>query len=89
MAVVTHNDGDDPADVIARYADFTKDRFISVHVGAQSGGRTLEPQLLAANDRDTLNSIFGTSFTADDEMVDYMTANKTTCALAIFESRQP
>lgn len=86
-AVVTDNDGHDPADVIARYADFTKDGFISVHVGAQSGGRTLEPQLLAANDRDTLNSIFGTSFTTDDEMVNYMTANKTTCALAIFESK--
>ena len=54
--------------------------------GLWQGGRTLEPQLLAANDRDTLNEIFGTSFGTDDALVDYMTANKTTCALAIFES---
>jgi putative ATP-dependent endonuclease of the OLD family len=85
-AVVRDNDGKDPATVADRYADFTKHDFIAVHVGAVAGGRTLEPQLLAANDSDTLNEIFGTSFDTNDALVNHMAVNKTTCALAIFES---
>jgi putative ATP-dependent endonuclease of the OLD family len=85
-AVIRDNDGDDPVTVADRYAEFAKHDFIAVHVGATAGGRTLEPQLLAANERDTLNEIFGTSFDTDDSLVGYMTVNKTTCALAIFES---
>ncbi len=85
-AVVTDNDGHDPADIEARYSDFAKHGFVSVHVGAKPDGKTLEPQLLAANDRETLNEIFETAYGTDQELVDYMTANKTTCALAIFGS---
>jgi putative ATP-dependent endonuclease of OLD family len=85
-AVVTDNDDDDPAEVAARYAEFTVHGFISVHVGAADGGNTLEPQLLAANGRQALNEIFDTSYATDEALVKYMTNNKTTCALAIFES---
>jgi putative ATP-dependent endonuclease of the OLD family len=85
-AVVTDNDGMDPAEVAARYAEFTVHGFISVHVGGAEGGDTLEPQLLAANGRRALNEIFGTSYTTDEDLARYMTSNKTTCALAIFES---
>ncbi len=85
-AVVTDNDGHDAADVLTRYSDFTKYGFITVHVGAKSDGTTLEPQLLAVNDRKTLNEIFDRSYATDQEMIDFMTNNKTTCALAIFES---
>jgi putative ATP-dependent endonuclease of the OLD family len=84
-AVVRDNDGKDPATVAERYADFAKHDFIAVHVGDAGGGSTLEPQLLAANGRDTLNEVFGRSFATDGALVEYMTANKTTCALAIFE----
>lgn len=85
-AVVTDNDGKDPAAVAASYAEFTAHDFISVHVGADPTLKTLEPQLLAANDRATLNAILGKSFALDAELVEWMTNNKTTCALAIFES---
>lgn len=85
-AVVTDNDGHDPADILARYSDFAEHGFITVHVGDMAGGKTLEPQLLAANDLGTLNEIFGKSFATDQELVDWMTENKTTCALAIFDS---
>jgi hypothetical protein len=85
-AVVTDNDDRDPAEIEGRYTDFTAHDFISVHVGGSAGGKTLEPQLLAANNRDTLNEIFGTSFETDQALVDYMTSHKTTCALTIFES---
>jgi len=84
--VVRDNDGSDPAEVAARYADFTVHNFISVRVGAAEGGNTLEPQLLAANGRAALNEIFGTSYVTDEDLVKHMTSNKTTCALAIFES---
>jgi putative ATP-dependent endonuclease of OLD family len=88
-AVVTDNDNRDPADIQARYTDFTGGGLISIHVGERAGGRTLEPQILAANDRATLNAIFEANYSTDDELVDYMLKNKTTCALAIFGSETP
>ena len=48
-----------------------------------------EPQLLSANGRDTLNVILGKSYGSDDELREYMKANKTEVALAIFECQQP
>lgn len=47
---------------------------------------TLEPTLFRANDRNTLNSIFGTSYDTDIELLKYMHNNKTECALCIFQS---
>ena len=47
---------------------------------------TLEPKLLKANDRATLNTILGTSAETDDELRIKMRANKTESALAIFNS---
>jgi putative ATP-dependent endonuclease of OLD family len=85
-AVVTDNDGADPAVVAARYADFSAHNCISVHVGSTAGGRTLEPQLVAANGRDTMNKVLGTSYATDDALIEYMVKHKTDCALAIFDS---
>src|SRR5262249_4719445 len=50
-AAVRDNDHKDPETVKAAYAEFTVHDFISVHVGADPALNTLEPQLLAANDR--------------------------------------
>jgi hypothetical protein len=47
----------------------------------------LEPKLLKANDRATLNAILGTSAKTDDELRIHMRANKTESALAIFNSK--
>lgn len=47
---------------------------------------TLEPQLLKANSRDQLNGVFGTSYTSDDDLLKFMNANKTDCALKIFDT---
>jgi putative ATP-dependent endonuclease of OLD family len=49
---------------------------------------TLEPKLLKANDRDTLNTIFGTDYESDDDLLKYMKGNKTDCALKIFNAEQ-
>ncbi|MFD9269549.1 ATP-dependent endonuclease [Streptomyces goshikiensis] len=88
VAVVTDNDGKDAAKVKAGYAAFGGFSNISVHVGEDANFPTLEPQLLKANGRDKLNSIFGTTFGTDDELLAYMKARKTTVALAIFEAAE-
>jgi putative ATP-dependent endonuclease of the OLD family len=86
VAVITDNDGSDPADVRASYTQYTSSNTITVHVGNVDGGKTLEPQILAANDRTSLNELFGTTYDTDDALLTYMASNKTACALKIFEA---
>lgn len=49
---------------------------------------TLEPKFLKENGRDKVNSVLGTTFTNDDDLHKYMKANKTECALKIFETTE-
>ncbi len=85
VSVVNDNDGDGAA-VTAKYAGYTRHSFITVHIGKGNHWKTLEPQILAANGREVINDVLGTSYSTDGELLGYMQANKTTCALAIFES---
>lgn len=88
VAVVNDNDGD--AEKMARkYADYKKYSFISIHIGKGDECRTLEPQVLAVNGRARMNEILGKNYTTDEELLDYMVANKTTWALAVFQSSEP
>src|SRR5207249_4139643 len=86
VAVINDNDGD-AAKMQQRYADYAEYDFISIHVGA-GNAKTLEPQVLAANGLARMNEILGKNYTTDDEMLAYMTGNKTGWALAVFESEQ-
>lgn len=98
VAVVTDNDGNVEA-VRKKYADFAEIDHINlcydetVDEGTFKIGKTeynyntLEPKILKANDRKTLNEIFETKYEDDDELRKYMHANKTECALAIFSHR--
>jgi putative ATP-dependent endonuclease of OLD family len=86
VTVVTDHDQQTSAEVTASYSDYTTHDFIKVCVGNDDGGPTLEPQLLAANDLDTLNHVLGKSFDSDDALLKYMRNNKTTCAVAILTS---
>ena len=47
---------------------------------------TLEPKILKNNSLAELNKIFGTSYTENDDMHRYMKANKTECAIKIFDT---
>lgn len=85
VVVVTDNDGKPHADVEARYTDYVSSE-IGIHVGRDPAFKTLEPQILAANSRAAINAILGTNFATDDLLIEHMTDNKTTAALAIFES---
>ena len=49
---------------------------------------TLEPKVLKANGIDEMNKVLSKSFTDIDEMHRHMKANKTECALKIFESNK-
>lgn len=47
---------------------------------------TLEPKFLKENGRDKVNEVLETSFTTDEDLHKHMKANKTECALKIFET---
>lgn len=49
---------------------------------------TLEPKFLKANNLEVLNKVLETTYSNDDELHSYMKANKTECALKIFESKK-
>ncbi len=86
--VITDNDGKPALDVAARYSEYTSEPFITVHVGADGSGKTLEPQLLSANTRQTLNTLLDKSYGTDEELQNYMKENKTTVALAVFNATE-
>ncbi|MDZ7751429.1 MAG: AAA family ATPase [Gammaproteobacteria bacterium] len=86
VVVVRDNDGKAHADVLAGYDQYTEHDFITVRVGADTTLKTLEPQLLAASSLEALNTVLGRADTTDADLLKWMEANKTSAALAIFES---
>lgn len=56
--------------------------------GKKFNYNTLEPKFLKANNLEKLNTVFGTTFQNDDDMYKYMKANKTECALKVFETQE-
>ncbi|QYA94402.1 ATP-dependent endonuclease [Streptomyces anulatus] len=86
VAVITDNDGKDPAVVHNGFVAYAPFPNISIHVGANSAIKTLEPQLYKANSLAVMNTVLGKNFESEDDLLTYMKNNKTTCALAIFES---
>lgn len=85
-AVVTDCDGVEPSVIAAKYVDFTSSGHITLHVGNLAEGDTLEPQLITSCGRERLNTVLGTTFESDEALATHMTANKTACALKLFES---
>lgn len=86
--VVTDNDGKTVEEVRTRFADYTGYDFVSVHTGSDPALRTLEPQIVAANELATLNAALGRSYASKEEAIEAMIADKTGAALAIFESEK-
>lgn len=87
--VVTDNDGKTVDQVKDRFADYIGYDFVSIHTGDDPKLRTLEPQIVAANDLAKLNDALGTEFTSKEEAVEAMQRDKTGFALAIFEAKIP
>ena len=90
VRVVTDNDGDVKA-LQAKYAEYLNGAHSTIRISydVDEANRTLEPQLLKANGRQTINTILGTNHADDAALLKYMGRNKTDCALKMFESEQP
>lgn len=88
VCVVTDNDGDYVSNVDTKYSTYSSDANIKICRSDDNSNPTLEPQLLKANGRDTLNKIFSTTHADDVKMLAYMKSNKTECALKIFETKE-
>lgn len=103
VVVLTDNDGSTTA-LEKKYADYlgdNKKEYITIcydgqiDVGSLKIGEnpynynTLEPKMLKANSLGLFNKIFSTSYKSADELRRYMQANKTECALALFDTKEP
>lgn len=86
--VITDNDGD-ISKLRAKYEGYWEAEGIFISYGNDETLKTLEPQLLHSNGRDLLNAIFGTDYPTDDALLKFMDANKTECALRLFETETP
>lgn len=85
-AVVIDNDGD-PAGVEKKYKPYTEGcEHIKIYYSLDGCLRTLEPNIVACNDLSTLCSVLGKDFATKDEVLGFMSANKTEAALRIFEA---
>jgi putative ATP-dependent endonuclease of OLD family len=102
VVVVTDNDGE-PTAVKKKYNDYlgkNAKNFIKICFdeavdtgkmkvdGRKFNYNTLEPKLLKVNSSELFNKIFGTTHSSNDELYKYMEANKTDCALKIFETTE-
>ena len=98
VAVVTDNDGDVEA-LNKKYENYLGDNAksnikICFDTVEDTGTipdfnyNTLEPKLLKANSLQILNNVFGKSYQSDDDLLKHMRANKTECALKVFETTE-
>ena len=86
VAVVTDNDGDFKNNIEKKYLHYSGIGTIKIYADKNDKLKTLEPQIVAVNDLKVLNKVLGTDFKIAEDAADYMVANKTECALAIFET---
>ncbi len=89
VRVVTDNDGDVAA-LRAKYRDYLDGAHPKIMICYDEDAHctTLERQLLKANPRETLNTIFQTTYGSDEALLKYMGSNKTDCALRMFETNR-
>lgn len=85
--VITDNDGDIEA-IKEKYRDFESDPNIHIHYDEDVHAKTLEPQLIKFNGLEALNKILDTKYGTEDDLLKYMSNNKTECALKIFNSTE-
>jgi putative ATP-dependent endonuclease of the OLD family len=77
------NDGNDPAELLEDLAEYLNDDR-GVFIGASGQGNTLEPQIVHANDEQTVRAVL--AITAKAVLATWMDNNKTEGALRILES---
>ena len=86
VKVVTDNDGD--VDKLrAKYSGYFDIGGVQICFNEDATLKTLEPNLAAVNEVQTLNAILGTTHVDRDAISEYMQAQKTESALKIFETK--
>ena len=87
VCVITDNDGD-IAVLKSKYAQYIDGQHSTIRIcyDDDEAYRALEPQLLKANSLSVLNTILGTAHVNGDALLKFMYANKTDCALKMFEA---
>ncbi len=89
VVVVTDNDGDYKQKVDKKYEPYTKSfNNIKICRSENNNASTLEPQLISCNKLENLNKILNKSCRDEASLKEYMTKNKTECALKIFETNE-
>lgn len=88
VAVVTDNDGKAAA-LASKYADYLSKPKISILYDPDEAFPTLEPQLLKANGRPSIEKVLGKTFASDEDLLAFMKDNKADTALKFFTTIEP
>jgi len=88
VTVVTDNDGD-VTKVSKKFEDYNNIPNIKICFDGDETAPTLEPQIVKYNSLDLLNRVLKTAHSSVDELSKYMVANKTDCALRLFDASEP
>ena len=86
--VITDNDGN-VEKLRKKYMDFWEAERIFISYSDDNTLKTLESHLLHVNGRELINTILGTTYATDEELLKFMHSNKTECALRLFETETP
>lgn len=86
--VVTDNDGNYTENICNKYKDYLSHDFINICADTDEDFATLEPQIVNVNTLEDINTILGKDFDSKEDAIAFMTksANKTECALKLFET---
>jgi len=86
VVALRDNDGKDPAHWTTPLQHLLKDKVRTVIIGKPEVGKTLEPQLLAANDESVMRKVLGLE--AEVKVDEWMSDNKTEAALRILQAKE-
>ncbi|CDZ68322.1 Hypothetical protein, partial CDS, partial [Neorhizobium galegae bv. orientalis] len=86
VSVVTDNDG--KLDALAKkYEQFKNVKTIKICYDTDVAYKTMEPQLVKRNGLAKVNAVLGTTYGTEADLMAFMAANKTECALRFFDSK--
>ncbi|OQP45424.1 hypothetical protein A4H97_32280 [Niastella yeongjuensis] len=86
ITVVTDNDGDYQKLTTVKYKAYIGNTNFKLCCSNNNSLPSLEQQFLAVNNLATMQTLFGTNYATQGEVLHYMQTNKTDWALSVFES---
>jgi len=84
--ILTDNDGRTLEQMRERFSEYLQYDFVTLHTGEDPQIRTLEPHIVNANSLEALNAVLGAHHESKEDALEAMLKDKTTAALAIFDS---